>query len=208
MTVAKFDTKGLIGKRTDRGYNATTATGRAIWPSDPRVEDICIEDIAWGLARICRFNGAIKPGLGTYSVAQHSVHVMDAVWGVHGSQYEGLLLAALLHDAPEYVLGDMTKPTKQLYPSRKGHEAKWARIIEEWAGLPAGALDDPRIKEQDYRAVLTEHRDLQVNTGEVDWGLEQAKAQPWPYRITPWTPQYAAERFISAFIGNQPRRQK
>lgn len=208
MTIAKFDTKELIGKKTDRGYNATTATGRAIWPADPRVEDIHLEDIAWGLARICRFNGALKPGLGTYSVAQHSVLVMCAVQEAHGVKDRDLLIAALLHDAPEYVLGDMTKPTKQLYPSRKGHEAKWARIIEEWAGLPAGALDDPRIKEQDYRAVLTEHRDLQVNTGLVDWGLDQAKAQPWTWNIVPWSIQEAAESFIDEFNSIQDRRQK
>ena len=214
----KFDTQELCGSDKGRGFNMTTATGKPFWPADPRPEDIRIKDIARHLSRICRFNGALKESmfiepsrtpakaivLGSnytkgveivveiYSVAQHSVLVCDHV------EDPTLKLPALLHDAAEAYCGDMTKPLKSLHPGRRMIEQRIERAIEERFVLPKDIMKSPVIKEQDYRAVLTEHRDLQENQG-VDWGLEQAKAEPWPERIVPLLPSAAYRLFMDRF---------
>lgn len=220
-----FDTQELCGRQTDRGFNMSTASGKPIWPADLRVEDIRIDDIAWHLARLCRFNGALKEGawidyevapegahitgidtdfrrvfvsFEVYSVAQHSVHICDRITEMAPNNRQ-LQLAALFHDSPEFIFGDMVKPIKGLHPGRKKLEAGAADVICDWLQLPRGIFDDPRIKEQDYRAVLTEHRDVQACDGSVDWGLSDAKAEPWPERIVPILPSAAHALFVRRF---------
>ncbi len=86
-------------------------SGRRLDLLDPSPLDIEIEDIAHGLARVARWNGQTK-GDHAFSVAQHCVLVETIAQHVNGSLDKNARLMALLHDAPEYVVGDMISPFK------------------------------------------------------------------------------------------------
>jgi hypothetical protein len=86
-------------------------SGRRLDLLDPRPEDIDIEDIAHGLARVARWNGQTI-GTHAFSVAQHAVLVDDIVAALVPGLGPQLRMAALLHDAPEYVIGDLISPFK------------------------------------------------------------------------------------------------
>jgi hypothetical protein len=86
-----------------------TSSGKAVSLLAPQPESICLEDIAFGLARIPRFNGQTPPGR-EWSVSQHSLLVL-ALAGVDATTE--LKLALLFHDAPEAYMGDLTSPFKR-----------------------------------------------------------------------------------------------
>ncbi len=86
-------------------------SGRRLDLLSPEPRDIEIEDIAHGLARVARWNGQTK-GDYAFSVAQHCVVVTDIVEALWPSSTVNERLAALLHDAPEYVIGDLISPFK------------------------------------------------------------------------------------------------
>ncbi|WP_420101908.1 YfbR-like 5'-deoxynucleotidase [Bosea sp. (in: a-proteobacteria)] len=86
-------------------------SGRRLDLLDPSPLDIEIEDIAHGLARVARWNGQTH-GAHSFSVAQHSLLVEAIASHLHPDWSDGWRLMALLHDAPEYVIGDMISPFK------------------------------------------------------------------------------------------------
>ena len=86
-------------------------SGRRLDLLDPSPLDIEIEDIAHGLARVARWNGQTT-GDWPYSVAEHCLLVEDIVGLLKPRARPKERLAALLHDAPEYVIGDMISPFK------------------------------------------------------------------------------------------------
>ena len=86
-------------------------SGRRLDLLDPSPLDIEIEDIAVGLARVARWNGQTS-GEWALSVAQHSVLVESLVGRLKPDVTAAWRLAALLHDAPEYVIGDLITPFK------------------------------------------------------------------------------------------------
>src|SRR6187455_1575850 len=86
-------------------------SGRRLDLLDPSPLDIEIEDIAHGLARVARWNGQTK-GEHAFSVAQHCVLVEDIVGALKARASRELRLHALLHDAAEYVIGDLISPFK------------------------------------------------------------------------------------------------
>ena len=86
-------------------------SGRRLDLLDPTPVDIEIEDIAHGLAFVARWNGQTH-GDFAYSVAEHSLLVETLLDGIAPKAPTKWLLAALLHDAPEYVIGDMISPVK------------------------------------------------------------------------------------------------
>jgi uncharacterized protein len=88
-------------------------SGRRLDLVDPSPLDIEIEDIAHGLARVARWNGQTT-GPEIFSVAQHSLLVEALVGGLAPQAPKAWRLAALLHDAPEYVIGDMISPFKAI----------------------------------------------------------------------------------------------
>jgi len=86
-------------------------SGRRLDLIDPSPLDIEIADIAHGLARVARWNGQTR-GAHIFSVAQHTL-LVEAVMRAQTPRIDtSLRLAALLHDAPEYVIGDMISPFK------------------------------------------------------------------------------------------------
>jgi 5'-deoxynucleotidase YfbR-like HD superfamily hydrolase len=86
-------------------------SGRRLDLLDPSPLDIEIEDIARGLARVARWNGQTS-GDHSFSVAEHSVIVEDIFFQLNPEATAKERLTALLHDAPEYVIGDMISPFK------------------------------------------------------------------------------------------------
>ncbi len=86
-------------------------SGRRLDLLDPTPMDIEVEDIAHGLAFVARWNGQTR-GDYAYSVAEHSILVVDIHARLAPNAPAKWQLAALLHDAPEYVIGDMISPVK------------------------------------------------------------------------------------------------
>lgn len=86
-------------------------SGRRLDLLDPQPDDVAIEDIAHGLARVARWNGQTH-GPHAFSVAQHAVLVDDIAGALEPGLERAWRLAALLHDAPEYVIGDLISPFK------------------------------------------------------------------------------------------------
>ncbi|MCG6883676.1 MAG: HD family hydrolase [Silicimonas sp.] len=86
-------------------------SGRRLDLLDPTPMDVEIEDIAHGLAFVARWNGQTV-GDFAYSVAEHSLLVEELFRRIEPEAPPKWCLAALLHDAPEYVIGDMISPVK------------------------------------------------------------------------------------------------
>ncbi len=112
-------------------------SGRRLDLLDPSPLDIEIEDIAHGLARVARWNGQTI-GAHAFSVAQHSLLVEEICRKLAPEWDKKRRLLALLHDAPEYVIGDMISPFKAaLGLDYKAFEAKLEAAIHLRFGLPA-----------------------------------------------------------------------
>jgi uncharacterized protein len=117
-------------------------SGRRLDLIDPSPFDIEISDIAHGLARVARWNGQTQ-GPEIFSVAQHSLLVEALFAARNASSPREARLAALLHDAPEYVIGDMISPFKAAVGGDyKRVEARLQRSVLIRFGLPAELPDD------------------------------------------------------------------
>ena len=111
-------------------------SGRRLDLLDPSPLDIEIEDIAHGLARVARWNGQTKGEHG-FSVAQHCVLVERITADLNPSLTREARLIALLHDAPEYVIGDLISPFKvAIGIDYKALELKLQSAIHVRFGLP------------------------------------------------------------------------
>jgi len=116
-------------------------SGRRLDLLDPTPMDIEIEDIAHGLAFVARWNGQTI-GDWPYSVAEHSL-LVEQIFARTGSHPAKWRLAALLHDAPEYVIGDMISPVKSAVGPGYGEmDARIAAAVHIRFGLP-GLLPAP-----------------------------------------------------------------
>ena len=112
-------------------------SGRRLDLLDPSPLDVEIEDIARGLARVARWNGQTS-GDHAFSVAEHSVLVEDIFFNLNPKATLAERLTALLHDAPEYVIGDMISPFKTaLGIDYKAFEARLEEAVHMRFGLPA-----------------------------------------------------------------------
>ncbi|SEL51415.1 HD family hydrolase [Roseivivax marinus] len=112
-------------------------SGRRLDLLDPTPVDIEIEDIAHGLAFVARWNGQTR-GDYAYSVAEHSL-LVEVIYGrLCPNAPASWRLAALLHDAPEYVIGDMISPVKAAVgPSYGALDDRLGAAIHQRFGLPA-----------------------------------------------------------------------
>ncbi|MGY3438525.1 MULTISPECIES: HD domain-containing protein [unclassified Marinovum] len=112
-------------------------SGRRLDLLDPTPMDIEIEDIAHGLAFVARWNGQTR-GDFAYSVAEHSLLVEALFTRMQPKAPVRWQLAALLHDAPEYVIGDMISPVKAAVGASYGVlDDRLAAAIHIRFGLPA-----------------------------------------------------------------------
>jgi hypothetical protein len=164
-------------------------SGRRLDLADPSPLDIEIEDIAHGLARVARWNGQTT-GEHAFSVAEHSLLVVDLLDALSGGKASAeLRLAALLHDAPEYVIGDMISPFKALLgDGYRAVEARLAAAIHLRHQLPAELPRDMHklIKQADSVSAFLEASQLagfsRVEArklfGEPPASLAQIKLEP------------------------------
>ena len=122
--------------KTQRAWQRMLS-GRRLDLLDPSPMDIEIEDIAHGLSFVARWNGQTE-GDFSYSVAEHSLLVEKIFFKLNPKVSNKWKLAALLHDAPEYVIGDMISPVKAaIGPTYAQLEDKLIEAIHIRFGLPA-----------------------------------------------------------------------
>jgi 5'-deoxynucleotidase YfbR-like HD superfamily hydrolase len=176
-------------------------SGRRLDLLDPSPLDIEIEDIAHGLARVARWNGQTK-GAHAFSVAQHCVLVEDIVHTLRPRAGRKLRLAALLHDAAEYVIGDLISPFKAAVGlDYKAFEERLMRAIRLRAGLPAveDAEDTALIKRADRIAAYFEATQLagfSVTEARQFFGVPRGVATP---KLDAWSPVAANARYLERF---------
>ncbi len=121
-------------------------SGRRLDLLDPTPVDIEIEDIAHGLAFVARWNGQTI-GDFAYSVAEHSLLVEALFSRLNPRAPARWQMGALLHDAPEYVIGDMISPVKHAVgPGYEELDQRLTAAIHIRFGLPAAI--PPRVKKQ------------------------------------------------------------
>ena len=180
-------------------------SGRRLDLLDPSPLDIEIADIAHGLARVARWNGQTS-GAHIFSVAQHTL-LVEAVMVEQAPRIDAQVrLAALLHDAPEYVIGDMISPFKAvLGGDYKQVEKRLLAAIHIRFGLPPVLLSEleRRIKDADRGAAYLEATQLAgFAPAEAkrlfgrDPGLPRAIQEDY---LTPWTAAKAEKRFLARF---------
>jgi 5'-deoxynucleotidase YfbR-like HD superfamily hydrolase len=192
-----------VGSAPPRAWQRMLS-GRRLDLLDPSPLDIEMADIAHGLARVARWNGQTE-GAHIFSVAQHSMLVETIArqrWRLDRPQR----LAALLHDAPEYVIGDMISPFKSVIgDAYQIVEARLLAAIHLRFGLPAALPPDlaALIKAADRAAAYLEATRLA--------GFPRAEASRFFGRapplsatmerdyLTPWPAEIAQERYFKRF---------
>jgi 5'-deoxynucleotidase YfbR-like HD superfamily hydrolase len=180
-------------------------SGRRLDLLDPSPLDIEIEDIAHGLARVARWNGQTK-GPHAFSVAQHCCLVADIAFHFDPTMTRQAQLAALLHDAPEYVIGDMISPFKTaLGLDYKAFEHKLLAAIHIRFGLPAkapAALEN-QIKQADrFSAYLEATLLAGFEPAEAERFFGPARALkdiPKPQSLVPLAPEEATALYLTSF---------
>ena len=179
-------------------------SGRRLDLLDPSPLDIEIADIAHGLSRVARWNGQTS-GNHIFSVAQHTL-LVDALARRTASLDARARLAILLHDAPEYVIGDMISPFKAVIgDSYKAVESRLLAAIHLRFGLPAALAPElARLtKMADREAAYLESTQLAGFTAaeakrffgtppEVSAALERDY-------LTPWSARDAEARYLKQF---------
>ena len=137
-------------------------SGRRLDLLDPSPLDIEITDIAHGLARVARWNGQTK-GAHAFSVAQHCLLVEQIASELRPRATRDFRLAALLHDAAEYVVGDLISPFKAAVGlDYKSLENRLSSAIHLRFGLPpqSSPVDVKLIKRADHYAAYFEATQL------------------------------------------------
>lgn len=133
-------------------------SGRRLDLLNPSPSDIDIADIAHGLARVARWNGQTV-GAHAFSVAQHVLIVEDIASALNPAWPDTWRLAALLHDAPEYVIGDLISPFKTAIGlDYKAFELKLLEAIHVRFGISVPISDsvEMEIKRADRFAAFYE----------------------------------------------------
>ena len=109
-----------------------------------------------------------------------------------------LKLQALLHDAAEAYLGDVSSPLKSLLPDYRAVEARMERVIAERFNIPYKGNDHGLVKLLDLRTLATEVRDLMPPSS---WSWECLEGiKTFDERIRPWDSQLSEDVFISSFL--------
>ena len=200
MIKANIGTRGAAPRAWQR-----MLSGRRLDLLDPSPLDIEIEDIAHGLARVARWNGQTC-GDHIFSVAQHTLLTEEIASGRNRGGDRRLALALLLHDAPEYVIGDMISPFKVVMGGAyKAVERRLLEAIHLRFGLPRDLPAEIAaiIKAADRGAAFLEATSL------AGFGAAEARRffGPRPALppavekdyLTPWPADMAKRRFLEHF---------
>ncbi len=185
-------------------------SGRRLDLLEPSPLDVEIDDIAHGLARVARWNGQTY-GDHAFSVAQHSVIVWQIFSKLDGKSSPDEELIALLHDGPEYVVGDMISPFKAVLGGDYKHvEARLQEAIHRRYSLSPIASEKlkKKIKRADSISAYFEATQLA--------GFERDEAQKFfgtprgfsaeMFNFTPLVAQDAQAEFLSAFENIELKR--
>ncbi len=182
-------------------------SGRRLDLLDPSPLDVELSDIAHGLARVARWNGQTR-GDYAFSVAQHSVLVLEIASALDPELDDRGRLYALLHDAPEYVMGDIISPFKAAMGGNyKEVETRLLGAIHVRFGLAAQrpAALTRLIKRADRESAFIEAVNL------AGFAPEEARkyfGEPslagfdlpgFERLIRPWPTQQAHDRFVEVF---------
>jgi hypothetical protein len=201
----EIDMRAVKPFEADKRVWQRMLSGRRLDLLDPSPLDIEIADIAHGLARVARWNGQTS-GAHIFSVAQHTL-LVEAVLREQAPRIDvSVRLAALLHDAPEYVIGDMISPFKAvLGGDYKAVERRLLAAIHIRFGLPPVLSDEitQQIKDADRGAAYLEATELagfaQVEAKRLfgrDPSLPAATEKDY---LAPWTAAKAEKRFLARF---------
>jgi 5'-deoxynucleotidase YfbR-like HD superfamily hydrolase len=209
-SVQRAHGRGKQAKRLIRAVPSPRAwqrmlSGRRLDLLDPSPLDIEIEDISHGLARVARWNGQTN-GAHIYSVAQHSLFVEALARARTPRLDDRCRLAILLHDAPEYVIGDMISPFKAVIgDAYKATERRLLTAIHLRFGLPPKSPPqiEALIKAADRQAAFLEATRLA--------GFDAAEARRFFGRppnfsaaterdyLKPWPAEKAQARYLERF---------
>jgi len=202
MTAARA--RAPAAARPERAWQRMLS-GRRLDLLDPSPLDVEIEDIAHGLARVARWNGQTS-GAHIFSVAQHTLLVDEVARRRFGEPDRRLALALMLHDAPEYVIGDMITPFKAVIgDTYKAVEKRLLGAIHRRFGLaPELPIEVVKmIKTADRGAAFLEATQL------AGFSISEARRffGPRPVlppaverdHLTPWSATAAEQRFLARF---------
>ena len=179
-------------------------SGRRLDLIDPTPLDVEIEDVAHGLARVARWNGQTR-GREIFSVAQHSLLVEAIFSALDPAAPREAKLAALLHDAPEYVIGDMISPFKAAIGGEyKAVERRLLAAIFLRYGLKAAMPPDlaKAIKAADRDAAYYEATELAgfaLGEARKFFGRPRVAREEFASYWAPWRPDHAQARFLARF---------
>jgi len=176
-------------------------SGRRLDLLDPSPLDIEIEDIAHGLARVARWNGQTT-GEHAFSVAQHSLVVEELTAHLKPGLEPRWRLAALLHDAPEYVIGDMISPFKAaLGLDYRQFEDRLEAAIHIRFSLPATAPGEIKalIKQADRISAYHEAVRLAGFTVQEAERLFGRPPDGYAPHVDPLPAHLAQERYLARF---------
>lgn len=176
-------------------------SGRRLDLAHPSPMDIEIEDIAHGLARVARWNGQTR-GEHAFSVAEHSVLVEKIVRKLEPGFGPAEWMTALLHDSPEYVIGDMISPFKAILgESYKGVEGRLQEAVHIRFGLksitPVGVKKV--IKRADNICAWFEAVQLAGFTAAESDGFFGKPPEGMKLKLTPLPPTEAQAIFLQRF---------
>jgi hypothetical protein len=167
-----------------------TFTHQGFDPLHPRAKDVRLEDIAHGLAMICRYGGQAPV---YYSVAEHAVKVSRLVGAVTGNV--NWALHALHHDSAEAYIGDQRKPLKDALWFRTDDDATFSEVEKNIAdaiflGIKLPMIGDDTGEQDDVSACMAmddaiHDADLSLLRAEMAafWGEENRVPAPWTTKI-------------------------
>jgi hypothetical protein len=172
-----------------------TFTGKMFDLASPTPDMVCMEDIAWSLARIPRYNGHTLSAE-TYSVAQHSVFVMRLLQE-RGADLLGLLYG-LMHDAHEAYTGDFSKPMKMLLDFRHPIERLEQRthlVVMRWVeqdiGTPVVRLITGYIRDE---SKIADNQALEIEA----FNLMRSRGRGWAEFNHPEHERASEEKLMSS----------
>lgn len=171
-----------------------TVSGRKINVMKPHINDIDIEDIAISLSNICRFTGHVTMHS---PVSAHSILV--SLLARENGEDMLTQFAGLMHDAPEFALGDVNSPLKALLPDYKRIEQRWTNAIGQKYNIPVSAFK--KIKPYDHEALIIEANSV-FKVRRPEWDSENLHSYSLPYRKfyrVAWDSEHAKELFMIMF---------
>lgn len=177
-------TTPAIAVNVARGPTITLRSGAEFDLLDPWGSEFTLHDVAHGLAHVCRYAGQCR---GFYSVAEHSILVSEVATGCE--------LQALMHDAAEAFLGDVTRPLKQLLPEYREIETNVQAAILARFGIESSACST--VKSADLRVLAAEQQQI-MPPGTNAWAARSG-VSPAPIEVRFLRPEVAYERFLRRY---------